>query len=211
LSVEREKLAKEAIELARQKAEMEMRKLNEEREKILKELDMNATPQRSVPSSKTTGGQSIDQAGTQAEKGNETLESLVVYTKSGSSKTLPMKKGKARSSISKSLGTVHRVKQPLPALTTRLSKPAPTRNRAAVLKSLLSITGDEEQAIPTSSTDTATISTTTTRKPILPHKSLARPSARPVSSSSRLRNEPSAAQNKLTLGKSNSRITRPPP
>ncbi|KAA1065345.1 hypothetical protein PGT21_012763 [Puccinia graminis f. sp. tritici] len=209
LSVERKTLAQEAIELARQRAEMEMRKMNEEREKILKELDMNPTPKQSI--SISTSQNAGDQTRPADEKGNETLESLVVYTKpkGPTTKALQTRTGKPRSSISKGLGTVHRVKQQIPSSATSISKPAPTRNRTAVLKSLLSITGEDGGI---SGSSTATNSSATASKPSLPHRTLnpsVGPSSSSSSSASRLRSE-STVQRKFNLGKSHSRITRPP-
>ncbi|OAV96481.1 hypothetical protein PTTG_11773 [Puccinia triticina 1-1 BBBD Race 1] len=219
LSEERKKLAQEAIELSKQRAEIEMRKLNEEREKILKELDMNPTPKQSTSTSKTAGSQAADPSRPSNEKGNETLESLVVCTKSKSStaKVLPMRTGKARSSISKGIGTVHRVKQHVPTSVASLSKPSSSRSRTAVLKSLLSITGEDAGTSGSSTTATAaTGSSATTSKPALPIRTLnpststaAQVPSTTTSSSSRSRTD-STVQRKFDLGKPHSRITRPP-
>ncbi|KAH9441720.1 hypothetical protein Pst134EA_032522 [Puccinia striiformis f. sp. tritici] len=171
LSLERKKLAKEAIELSRQRAEMEMRKLNEEREKILRELEMNPTPKQSGSLSKSNNSQTPVAAEAEVERGNETLESLVVYTKpknTTTARTLPTRTCKPRSSISKGLGTVHRVKQHIPASST--SRLAPTRNRTAVLKSLLSITGEEGGVVGTSTGTTDSRSATNSKPTTLPKK-----------------------------------------
>ncbi|KNE99421.1 hypothetical protein PSTG_07349 [Puccinia striiformis f. sp. tritici PST-78] len=212
LSLERKKLAKEAIELSRQRAEMEMRKLNEEREKILRELEMNPTPKQSGALSKSNNSQTTVAAEAEVERGNETLESLVVYTKpknTTTARTLPTRTSKPRSSISKGLGTVHRVKQHIPAPST--SRLAPTRNRTAVLKSLLSITGEEGGVVGTSTGTTDSGSATNSKPTILPKKPLNTSVAGPSSSSaSRLRNSKLGPQTRFNLGKSSSRITRPP-
>ncbi|KAI9608651.1 hypothetical protein H4Q26_004836 [Puccinia striiformis f. sp. tritici PST-130] len=212
LSLERKKLAKEAIELSRQRAEMEMRKLNEEREKILRELEMNPTPKQSGALSKSNNSQTTVAAEAEVERGNETLESLVVYTKpknTTTARTLPTRTSKPRSSISKGLGTVHRVKQHIPAPST--SRLAPTRNRTAVLKSLLSITGEEGGVVGTSTGTTNSESATNSKPTILPKKPLNTSVAGPSSSSaSRLRNSKLGPQTRFNLGKSSSRITRPP-
>ncbi|KAH9469775.1 hypothetical protein MJO29_003923 [Puccinia striiformis f. sp. tritici] len=212
LSLERKKLAKEAIELSRQRAEMEMRKLNEEREKILRELEMNPTPKQSGSLSKSNNSQTPVAAEAEVERGNETLESLVVYTKpknTTTARTLPTRTCKPRSSISKGLGTVHRVKQHIPASST--SRLAPTRNRTAVLKSLLSITGEEGGVVGTSTGTTDSRSATNSKPTTLPKKPLNTSVAGPSSSSaSRLRNSKLGPQTRFNLGKSSSRITRPP-
>ncbi|POW05387.1 hypothetical protein PSTT_09729 [Puccinia striiformis] len=212
LSLERKKLAKEAIELSRQRAEMEMRKLNEEREKILRELEMNPNPKQSGSLSKSNNSQTPVAAEAEVERGNETLESLVVYTKpknTTTARTLPTRTCKPRSSISKGLGTVHRVKQHIPASST--SRLAPTRNRTAVLKSLLSITGEEGGVVGTSTGTTDSRSATNSKPTTLPKKPLNTSVAGPSSSSaSRLRNSKLGPQTRFNLGKSSSRITRPP-
>ncbi|KAH9459967.1 hypothetical protein Pst134EB_008178 [Puccinia striiformis f. sp. tritici] len=183
LSLERKKLAKEAIELSRQRAEMEMRKLNEEREKILRELEMNPTPQ--------------------------TIGFIEQPKNTTTARTLPTRTCKPRSSISKGLGTVHRVKQHIPASST--SRLAPTRNRTAVLKSLLSITGEEGGVVGTSTGTTDSRSATNSKPTTLPKKPLNTSVAGPSSSSaSRLRNSKLGPQTRFNLGKSSSRITRPP-
>ncbi|POW14708.1 hypothetical protein PSHT_07307 [Puccinia striiformis] len=197
---------------SRQRAEMEMRKLNEEREKILRELEMNPTPKQSGSLSKSNNSQTPVAAEAEVERGNETLESLVVYTKpknTTTARTLPTRTCKPRSSISKGLGTVHRVKQHIPASST--SRLAPTRNRTAVLKSLLSITGEEGGVVGTSTGTTDSRSATNSKPTTLPKKPLNTSVAGPSSSSaSRLRNSKLGPQTRFNLGKSSSRITRPP-
>ncbi|KNZ53400.1 hypothetical protein VP01_324g3 [Puccinia sorghi] len=204
LSIERKKLAQEAIELSRQRAEMEMRKAQAERERILRELDLapasNQQPWSSLSGRADRQGTgehpSVDAAakGTRAtDAGNETLSSLVVYTKS---------KGKPRSSISKSLGSVHRVKQPV-HVVSRLARNAPSRKgQGAVLKSLLSITGETEEGQTTASSSSAPL------PPTAPTPSLS--SLPPASSQPGNRTQGGASRTKFALARSNTRVSRPP-
>jgi len=208
LSIERKKLAQEAMELSRQRAEMEMRKAQAERERILRELDMGAVSNqqpRMLSSSSGraerpgTGGDGLGDGaatGTRGtDGGNETVSSLVVYTKS---------KGKPRSSISKRLGSVHRVKQPVPA--GRLGRNGPTRSgQGAVLQSLLSITGETHDAQASADSSDPPppppppAAPPRALAPLLP--SSARPASRPL---------PPASRTKLALARPIPRGSRPP-
>lgn len=208
LTGERHKLAHEAIELAKQKADIEMQRLDEERQKILAELNINTSLEPHAPDENMDlGAPSIDAVEKNPEA-DHTLESLVVYTKSTSKNTTKkasvINTGKPKSSIAKGLGPVHRVKQAHPPVLPRSSKPATTRNRTAVLRSVLSLTGEEGKINGKPAAD-GTTSSSGKREPVL----LPQSQNRNDSSSSLSRTNASLTRNKLNLGKSNSRITRP--
>ncbi|MBW0465678.1 hypothetical protein O181_005393 [Austropuccinia psidii MF-1] len=143
ISAERKKFT-EAIELGKQRAELERRKLDEERRKILKELEEELPPSKITEmTDPLISDQKLESKSTQLDKEDATLESLVVYTKPSTTnkKSLPLRTGKTKSTITKGLNTANNLKQKHQSSINSTRPPA--RNRTAVLKSLLSITGEE--------------------------------------------------------------------